>query len=259
MIYFWISITILGLAQLAYTGLFLLMFGGSYRKMLQFSYFLLYHDIFFCFLFVFGLFLFIFSILFSFFCFWCLFASLAFSDGTILFCVVLPFAQLVDSFFSSLFPLSSLLLSSLLLRPISLPPSSQCQFTPTKVPVLVWAYPKFAWLRELFDCFNLNPATPSVFGRDVDPLYIAIRRKMKVHGGFIVESLVESIPQSILQMIAIVQTGVTPGSLTFSCFVYSLASSPLLLSLSSPLLFSLVSSLSLSLSLSLSQSHKNTK
>lgn len=43
--------------------------------------------------------------------------------------------------------------------------------------------------------------------QESDPLIRQIGKKLRAHGGFIVEALVESVPQSILQMVFIVLTG----------------------------------------------------
>ncbi len=49
-----------------------------------------------------------------------------------------------------------------------------------------------------------------------DTLRLYIGRKFRTHGGFLIESVVEAVPQSILQMIAVVISGAVSPISVFS-------------------------------------------
>jgi hypothetical protein len=95
------------------------------------------------------------------------------------------------------------------------------------VPAIIWLQSfNFAWLDKLFRLLKLRvhkpPATPSV---QPNKLKAFINRKLLTSGGFLVESVVESIPQCLLQMVAIVTLGFSQlSTLQLVSFLLSLIS-----------------------------------
>jgi len=77
------------------------------------------------------------------------------------------------------------------------------------VPLIVWIGSfKFPWFDTICNKLGLqvrNDVQNETLQTD-DPLSNYISKKMVMHGGFVIESIVESVPQSILQMVAIVLT-----------------------------------------------------
>lgn len=75
------------------------------------------------------------------------------------------------------------------------------------VPLIVWigAF-KFKWFDKICECLGLEVRddVKNEAAHSEDPLKNYIMMKVVTHGGFMIESIVESVPQSILQMVAIV-------------------------------------------------------
>jgi hypothetical protein len=79
---------------------------------------------------------------------------------------------------------------------IPLPFAKQPLFShPTIASPHVYAY---RWMRKIIVCLDLRQLDDHD-SYEQDPLKVYITRKLKSHGGFLVESVVEAVPQSILQ------------------------------------------------------------
>lgn len=89
------------------------------------------------------------------------------------------------------------------------------------VPLLVWlATAEKKWVLRLLISFNLNAHQSSPPVATADPLQQYLSKKWREHIGFIIEAVVEAVPQSLLQMAYIVARGkATPLN------VFSIASS----------------------------------
>jgi hypothetical protein len=75
------------------------------------------------------------------------------------------------------------------------------------VPLLVWLQAfRFKCVDAVFSCLTLDTEIHYYSPTDADPLKIYLTKKLRTLGGFLVESMVEAVPQSILQMIALVLT-----------------------------------------------------
>lgn len=72
------------------------------------------------------------------------------------------------------------------------------------VPFVCWiASYNWEWTKTALGFFGLSHS-PDYNSNIKDPFRAYLMKKLKVHGGFLIESFVESIPQSILQMIGLV-------------------------------------------------------
>lgn len=89
------------------------------------------------------------------------------------------------------------------------------------VPVVVWlAAAEKEWFLRLLKRFGLNAHQPALSNNAADPLQQYFSKKWREHWGFIIEAVVEAVPQSLLQMAYIVTRGkATPLN------VFSIASS----------------------------------
>ncbi|KAK3279473.1 hypothetical protein CYMTET_12648 [Cymbomonas tetramitiformis] len=83
--------------------------------------------------------------------------------------------------------------------------------------VLPWSQlvPLFAWVESLHfavvdtvvTAAGLTPTEDAYCGSKADSLWVILRRKHQRHAGFLVEALVEAIPQCVLQTVAVVLYG----------------------------------------------------
>src|SRR5690606_23731439 len=72
------------------------------------------------------------------------------------------------------------------------------------LPVFFWLHSKeLPWLKRAVARAGLSPEPPEPL-LALDPLERYFNNKVTEHAGFIFEALVESIPQSVLQMVALV-------------------------------------------------------
>ena len=100
------------------------------------------------------------------------------------------------------------------------------------VPLFLWLETyDFEWMKSFKKRVKMESGNTGVYAND-DPLYRAIKLKVEKHCGFIMESFLESVPQSILQLVAIV---VLERVTTFNVFsltvsIISVASKSYLLS-----------------------------
>jgi len=62
-------------------------------------------------------------------------------------------------------------------------------------------------IKCLFSVFGLRRLDDAPISASEDPLHRYLSRKLRSHGGFLIESLVESVPTAIMQMIAYVLSG----------------------------------------------------
>lgn len=73
------------------------------------------------------------------------------------------------------------------------------------VPMIIWVDGfRFEWFTRILRSVALQPPAASSTLPNADPLKTYIKRKIRTHGGFLVESLIESVPQSILQMAGLI-------------------------------------------------------
>jgi len=73
------------------------------------------------------------------------------------------------------------------------------------VPLFMWVEShRFHWLDNLLDKMGLdNTGREAQMREGQDPLLFWIQSKGRKHGGFIIESVIEALPQSILQIVAL--------------------------------------------------------
>ena len=75
------------------------------------------------------------------------------------------------------------------------------------VPIIIWVFSfEFDWTLDLCRYMGFRDMDMSIYSDNKDPMKLYMLRKLQSHGGFLCESAVEAVPQSILQMIAIVMT-----------------------------------------------------
>jgi hypothetical protein len=108
------------------------------------------------------------------------------------------------------------------------------------VPLLIWLQAfRFPAVDAVFRSLSLTTETPTYAPRDADPLKVYLSKKLRTHGGFLVESMVEAVPQSILQMVGLVLTdSISEVSLFSVCLsILSVASKGYVVSAHLPFVF----------------------
>jgi hypothetical protein len=81
------------------------------------------------------------------------------------------------------------------------------------VPAIVWILSfQIPWLDDFWrNTLGFREMDMSIYSANKDPVKLYLMRKLISHGGFMCESLVEAVPQSILQMVAIVSLNRSPS------------------------------------------------
>lgn len=93
------------------------------------------------------------------------------------------------------------------------------------VPYILFAHSfHWHWMDELIRKLRLDLLPVNHFDPEKDPLKQFVQAKIQQHGGFMAEALVEALPQSILQVVALVITDDVTSLLAISSIVMSMVS-----------------------------------